>query len=237
MSREEVLRITNEGERFAVTSVSRLPAADRRQTLARCVFDPEQLQVEFVEDDYTVLDVLAGTEPAGFDSVLFLASDGMQSSEEADARTVLGYVLLRSLLEGLEDGPQILVELLDPLNSRLFEGGDDMLLVSPRILSRILAHVALRPELNPVYEALFIAGGVEITLRTAEDYGIAGETVTFEQLEDLAHGRGEVALGVLRAGKDPLLNPAGDWTRTLKKRDELIVLARDDVLGGPPGTS
>ena len=47
------------------------------------------------------------------------------------------------------------------------------------IASHVLAQVALRRELNVVYEELFAAGGAEISFRRVSDYGIAGQNMSF----------------------------------------------------------
>jgi hypothetical protein len=211
-------------ERFEVTMLSRQAIAERSSAMPR---HDGLLHVHHLEDDFTSANVLASAEPASFDSIVFLASSGMPSSEEADARTVLGYALLRWILRDVAEPPEVLVELLDPANSRLFPAEDDLLLVSPRIVSHVLAHVALRRELHAVYEALFVAGGAEITTRSAAQYAAASGAPTFSELEARARARGETVLAVLpgsgRGDARLRLRPAG--LERLASGDELVVLA------------
>jgi len=220
-------------EHFDVVNVSRLTAAEREQVLSHSGFDRARVRVDHVQADFTVLRDLEAVGPEGFDNVLFLASSLMDSSGDADARSILGYVLLKSLLEGREDPPEILVELLDPRNARLLRWERDLVLVSPQILSHILAHVALRPELNAVLEGLFRSGGAEIDLRRAGAYGLGSRTVAFAEVQRSAHARGEVALGVLlargpRERRLQLAPPsAREWA--LEAHDGIVVLAGSET--------
>lgn len=217
-------------ERFEVTLVSRAPLVERERILSRLDLDPSRVRVAHVVDDYTILPVCKELGLEHFHSIVFLASSNMETSEEADARTILGYVLVRSILARAARRPEILLELLDPMNSRLFEGEPDVLFVSPRILSHLLAHVSLRPELNSVYSALFVTGGAEITLRRADELGLAGPNVTFSDVERQALARGDIALGLLLDRKDTTdrlhINPDRARSWSLAEQDEVVVLAR-----------
>ena len=215
-------------ERFAVTTVSRIPADERLRALAQVSIDTGRMRIEHVEGDYATVGLLEGLDLERFDCMVFLASSGMRTSEEADARTVLGYVLLKSRLARGARRPEILVELLDPTNARIFAGSEDVMFVSSRILSYLAAHVCLRPELNTVYEALFVTGGSEITLRSAAEYGLLGREATFADVEREARRRGEIGLGILGGGggaREVHLNPPRDRAWALGPEDGLVVLA------------
>lgn len=223
---------SSSAEHFEITLVSRVPVAERERALARTPRGNGNVTLRHVVDDYTVLPACRELELERYDSLIFLASSNMETSEEADARTILGYVLVRSMLEGARRRPEILLELLDPMNSRLFEGESDVLFVSPRILSHLLAHVSLRPELSSVYTALFVAGGAEITLRQASDLGLTGRALTFAEIAEAVLAQGHVALGLLLEGAAPagglLLNPERTRRWTLGERDELVLLSDAD---------
>jgi hypothetical protein len=210
--------------------MSRVDLAEREHWMKRIAFDAARIGAENVIGDYSIESDLAGVRPADFDHVIMMASDWMDSSEAADARTILGYALLTSLLKQSEHRPEILVELLDPDNSSLFAESDDVILVTPRVLSHILAHVALRPELNTVYDELFGAGGSEIALRPADEYGLVGREVHFAEIQEAVFAHGVTALGLLcRGGETPgiHLNPDRGRSWTLSERDHVAVLATD----------
>jgi ion channel POLLUX/CASTOR len=215
-------------ERFEVTIMSRVGLEQRRTELERVEFSEERVQIHHVCADYAVQRDLVRVVPSGFDHVLFLASSSMDSSQESDARTVLGYELLRSLMDGDTAGPEVLVELLDPANAHLFEeAGHGLVMVSPRLVSDVLAQVALRPELNAVIDALFCSGGTEFELCPAADLGLAGRAVRFSEVQQVALQQGVIALGIMaRADSAPAveLNPNRGKSWTLTDNDQLVVL-------------
>jgi hypothetical protein len=92
------------------------------------------------------------------------------------------------------------------------------------VLSHILAHVALRPELKTVFDALFMCGGAEMALHAANEYGLAGRAVRFADVQRAAHAHGAIALGV-RAGGRLALNPERGQEWTFAGDDQIVVLA------------
>jgi hypothetical protein len=223
-------------ERFQVTMVTRIPVSERRHALAHVPLDQERVRIEHLEGDYAVVGLLESIGLERFDSIVFLASAGMRTSEEADARTVLGYVLLKSRLAKLVKQPQILVELLDPANGKILSESEDVMFVSSSILSHLVAHVCLRPELNSVYSALFVAGGAEIKLRSAGELGLDGRALSFAEVEEEAGRRGEIGLGLLAEGngrgKRLQLNPNPQSRWTLGPTDGIVVLANSRARSG-----
>ena len=220
-------------EGFDVTLMSRVSVAERELAMASVTAGLERVRLTHLGGDYAELGALMAVDPGSFDSVVFLASSWMESSEQADARTVLGYVLLRSVLTAETSEGDVIVELLDPKNAPLFEESQDVLLVSSRILSRLLAHVALRPELNAIYEALFVAEGPEVTLRTPHEYGVADRELSFGVLQAVAHARGELALGVMdvsaHSSDGVRLNPGQDALTRLGPDHRIVVLSVQGV--------
>lgn len=212
-----------------VTLMSRLTRAERAQQLGALDRSDEQLRLTHVEGDYGREAELAAVEPADFDVILFLASAGMSSSEEADARTVLGHVLLRAQLAGQAKPPHVLAELLDPDNAELLAGPAQQVLVSPRLLSLMLAHVTLKPELNAVYDSLFGATGAELVLATPELLGLDGRReVRFAEIQTAARAHGAVAVGLASTdGPGVQLNPDRKQLLKLTEGTRLVLLAND----------
>lgn len=210
--------------KFTLTILSRVGVAEREQWMTRVAGVGERVEVRHVEGDYALQEDMMSVDPSGYDNVLFMASEWMASSREADARTILGYVLLLDLLKGVESRTEILVELLDPDNTHLFAEKHDVYLFTPRVLSFQLAHIALRPELNVVFNDLFGAGGVELDLFPAAELELDGQTVSFHEIQARALECGVIALGVALANKDAELNPERTRRWTLTERDFLVVL-------------
>jgi len=229
-------------EAFAIDIVSQISAAKREKRIKAEALSTERLEIRQLEFDYTVAAYLESVDPASYDNLVLLPSERLKSDVESDARTILGYLLLRELMEGAEKAPPVLVELHDPDNASLFENRRGEVIVSPLIISRMLTRVALRRELRAVFDELFSSGGSDISFRRIADYDLAenrnqseipdaGERVySFADLQRAADARGEVAIGIRRAGQDSKpgggvqLNPGRDERLRLNEDDEIIVL-------------
>ena len=232
-------------EEFSIDIVSEVPANKREKRIGAEVFSREKLQIRQLEFDYTISAYLEDIDPAGYDNVVLLASERLKPGAQSDARTILGFLLLHELMSGRSPAPRVLVELTDPDNVTLFQNRSDEIIVSPVIVSHMLARVALRRELRAVFDELFTSGGSEIFFRRISDYGSAeilseipdtntsGGDYTFSVLQRLAGARGEIAIGIRRAGQERMphggveLNPVCDEHLRLSENDELIVLATD----------
>jgi hypothetical protein len=181
-------------EEFAIDVVSSAPLATRRTALTRYDFKPARVVVRHIVTDYTTLSSLKRLDVATYDRIVLLGSDRLSSGAESDARTIVAYLLLRDVLPQ-QNGPHIIVELLDAANSALLNRLTGEVIISPLVLSHMLAQVALRRELRSVYDELFGPGGAELVFRPADEYGLVGEA-TFADVEAAAAQRGEIALGV-----------------------------------------
>lgn len=188
---------TYERGRFEVTVFSTVSDSRREKALERYGAKSDRVRVEQIEGDLAELADLAALEPHGFDKVILVGSDWIQDEDESDARTIIGALLLGHLGLPSED-TQTIVELLDPENVRLMDTSQGEVIISPLILSHMLAQVALRPELGAVFAQLFTAGGAEITFRELSAYAGDADTVSFGDVQRRAWERGEVALGIRR---------------------------------------
>lgn len=216
-------------ERFDIDVLSLTSIVDREMDLKRKGVGLHRVTIRHFEGDYTSLSDLKAVNPAQYENVIILGSDRLETEEESDARTIVGHMMLSETLKETTD-TGVVVELMDPENLLLFGDRLGEVLVTPMMASHVLAQVALRRELNVVYEELFSPGGAEIFFRPASDYGIVGEKINFAALKEMAFVRGEIALGVRVCRDDKqeewvYLNPTWDHTWTLRQEDELVVLA------------
>lgn len=230
-----ILELDNyENENFEVDIFSSLPTEQRRERLNRYALNPTRVKMKLLEGDYTVPSDLAGIEATVYDNIVMLGCDWLPSPAEADARTILGFLMLRNLLADKTSPPKVLLELLDPENHSLFTHSHEEVILSPRILSHILAHVALMPELNLVFKELFSSGGAEFSLKQWSRYGPVGKRMHFPEIQRLVSQQGEIALGVRIHGKESLpdggveLNPPREKTWEFSNRDEVVVLTTYD---------
>ena len=217
-----------ERESFEIDVLSAIPLAERATDLDRYDLQLRRTGLRQLEGDYTIPSELARINPGEYDNVVLLGSDWLPSGYESDARTILGYLLLRELLPP-SGGPKVLVELLDPENVRLFRRRPGEVLISPLILSHMLAQVALRRELRAVFDELFGPAGAEISFRRAIDYLEEGRDVTFREIQHAAAMWGHIALGLRheadRADTGGLrLNPPRNQRWSIAPGDEVVVL-------------
>ncbi len=222
-----------ERDEFELDIVSSLAPDARTHELAQYGGGPPNVRVRQIEGDYTVPSDIARLQPAGYDHILLLGSNWLPGREESDARTVLGYLLLREQL-GNGAKTHVLAELMDPGNLMLFREQPLEVFVTPQIVSRILAQVALRPELGPVFDELFGPSGCAISFQDVDTLGVAGREVRFDEIQQAAGGRGGVALGV-RIARDAThstggirLNPDREKRWMLEPGDQVIVLDEVD---------
>ena len=215
-------------EQFEVAILSLIPLAQRDAEIKQKGIDSRRVVVTHREGDPTSLSDLREMEPGGYDNVVILGSDWVDTQEESDARTIVAHLVLRNVLDEGTHKPEILVDLMDFDNVALFEDCDTEVLVTPMIASHVLAQVALRREVNVVYEELFAAGGAEIFFRRVSDYDIAGKNVNFGEIKEMSACRGEIALGIRLQNGGVVLNPARDEPYMVSESDDLIVLVRED---------
>ncbi|WP_341938759.1 CASTOR/POLLUX-related putative ion channel [Marinimicrobium sp. C2-29] len=225
--------------RFAVDVVSIVPPVERERAIERYHPSPLAVQCQHIESDFMQEGELHDIDPARYDSILLLSSDRTSTGEEADARVIVGHTMLEELLDRASRRPQLIMELSDPDNEVLIGHQQSETIISPLILSHLLAQVALRPELRLVFGDLFTEGGAEILFRPPEHYGIKS-ALPFWKLEALAAERGETAMGVYYAqpqsnGQRLQLNPARNAALTIKPEDEVVILTDTGIRkGGQP---
>ena len=208
-------------EQFRVTSLSSLTEEARMTDIQRDGITLERIVMTYLQEDTTVISGYASVDPSSFDSIVFAASDRFATGEESDATTILRFLVLRESLAG-NPLPHTLVELMDPDNVPLLPEGVESI-VSPILLSHMLAQVALRRELHAVFGLLFGPEGADISLAPATGLAAPDQSVTFGELQAAAAARGAVALGVRRGGKI-VLNPERSERMHLSETDELILL-------------
>ncbi|HTN33014.1 MAG TPA: ion channel DMI1 [Marinobacter sp.] len=214
--------------RFDVDVVAVVPSVERERAILDYVEMSDRVSIRHVEADYMVEGELRRLAPEKCDTVILLSSDRLAKGEEADARAMVGYLLLEDIFAASSQRPQLIMELSDPDNRYLLNDHQGEMLISPMILSHALGQVALRRELRVVLEELFTAGGAEIQFKSPANYSLPA-SVTFHLLEKILAAEGEIALGVYRAeangaGLHLALNPPRKEYLNLREGDRLVVL-------------
>ncbi len=221
---------TYEDENYHLSLVSLRSMEDRRREMETKEQTDSRVQLEHVVADIVKESDLRKVDPASFDNILLVSSDRLAEEEEADARTMVAYVLLEEILENAAKRPQILLELADPSNESLIRRFQSEVIISPMILSHLLAAIALRRELHSIYNELFTVGGAEIIFRNLGEYGLQPGPIRFSDLERRAAEYHETALGVFQEQLDEYqrlklkLNANRHEKLELKENMKLVVL-------------
>ena len=220
---------------FEITILSQVSEERRRRALDHLELDG-QLSIKNVVGDYALEHEMRTLEPQRFGHILFMGSGWMKSSEAADARTVLGLLLLRNLLHEQQSTPQILVEFLDPDNARILRGAAEVVFVSPLMLSHLMALIGMRPDLNAVFDELTSGSGTSIDLRRPQDLGLSPDNISFANAQLAAIRLGCTALGFSvteQAGQpsQAFLNPDRARSWNLRENDRIVVLQNEPPSG------
>ncbi len=188
----------------------------------------KNLKLKYVEGDPTNPVSLKKVASPDFYCALIVA-DTSKPEDEADAHTVMTVLLMRDMFKGFEKKPRIISEILDPRTKDLLEqdyGAD--FVVSSEMTSMLLAQISERRDLNAVFADLFDSDGNELYLKRAACYALIGEPTHWMAIQKMARERGEVAIGYMKAGQPPLINPPQDETQPYADEDRIIVLSEDD---------
>ena len=217
-------------DQYHITIMSSRPIGEREQLLKAEGANSPCIQLSHIVAEVTNEAEWRNLDLSAYDSIVLMSSDRLSSGEEADARSIVGYLHLENVLLKSRKQPQLLLEFSDPNNERLLGHRAGEVIISPLMLSHLLVHVALRRELLVAIDALFSAGGPEITFRSLADYNLQTGTHTFADIRQLAWNIGETALGIYYA--EPMktathnvhLNPAVDMPLTLAANDQIVVI-------------
>ena len=207
-------------EQFEIDVFADVSIDERRRLLDRHEVTTRRVCIQHLEGDCTVPHELARLNPQAYDGIVLLGSDWLDSPTESDARTTLGHLLLRELIG--DGGPPLLIELMNAENAELFSNFSSEILVSPHIVSHMLAQVALRRELRAVFDELFGPDGVEICFCKSSKYDLKGP-ISFGQVQSVVQTHKQTALG-LRLGRETYLNPNKEQIWDLGDDSEIIVL-------------
>lgn len=183
--------------------------------------------------DFTTLDSL---DMWSYQHVIVLGYTELLGQQEADARTLVTLLYLRTIAERTGARVNIVSEMLDIRNRELARVTKvDDFIVSNNIISLMLAQVSENKHLNAVFADLLDTEGQEIYLKPASDYVEPGRAVDFYTVVEAARRRGEVAIGHRlmspEARRGPMdgvaLNPVKTRQTTYDAADRIIVIAED----------
>ncbi len=177
--------------------------------------------------DRALLDELGASE---YDHIIVLSYAGLDV-QQADAKTLVTLLHLRSIAETDETPFSIVSEMLDLRNRELAEATRvDDFIVSDHLASLMMAQLAENAELMPVFTDIFDPEGSEIYLKPAADYVALGRPVNFYTVVAAAARRGHLAFGYRLAAE------AGDKEKSYgihtnpDKSEEVIFTENDKII-------
>lgn len=212
-------------EQYDVTVVSIVSADDRIREMERRGLHIHRTHLHHLVGDYTNVADIDRLPLSDFDNLVILGRSNLDEAEQSDARTLMASLIVRDRLRGRPTRPTMLVELLDPDNASLFDDVPGEVVLSPTIMGRLLAHVAMRPELSVLLDEIFTVGGVEIVYRKPDVFGLSYGTYTFDEL----------TLAVRRF-RETLLGVRNSESRMDVSRDIVVAPDRDTVFDVGPFT-
>ncbi|MDY6969634.1 MAG: hypothetical protein SVR08_13395 [Spirochaetota bacterium] len=218
-------------EKYKINIFSQVPILERKNILQKHSLLYKNLKINHIMGDYNDLSEFSKLKIEKYDNIIMLASDRYDTADESDARTIMGFMMLDSIISEFQSdkSPDVLVELLEPNNAALLQNKNCELIVSSLIISYLLSQIALRKSLKPIYDSLFEAGDADIFFRSAGYFNMTGKEFTFWEIEMLIGMKNETAIGIqINSGKEigkPILNPAKDSLWNLSKDDNIIVLS------------
>jgi len=202
------------------TVLSSVPVAEREEALAKRAPRSHNARFDHRFGDITKPDDVRGLDPDAFHRVLILGSTQTETVEETDARTLVAWLTAQNVF-GDRTTP-ILVELFDVGNEAMVHSPHVDVVVRPRVVSALLAHVTFRGALLAVYKTLLSAGGPSLMLRTGADYAL-DRPLTFAEARDAVAEVGHILVGI--HDPDDLRLLPGPERRVDPRLDKLLVLA------------
>lgn len=211
------------GERWAVTLLSIVSFEEREEDLRSHDIELANLDLTHVRGDITLPASLAELDPGGFDRVLVVASDWLASGGASDARSISAYHALGKVLDEGERRPALVMELSDPQNVALFDPSQAEVVVSPQVLSHLLAQIVLRRDLRVVVDDIFGSGPSNLRFVRVSGEG----PVAFGAISEAIRARGAIAIGLRRGGigEKIQLMPGPSESLDGRRADEVIVLS------------
>ncbi|WP_147300888.1 CASTOR/POLLUX-related putative ion channel [Aestuariispira insulae] len=195
------------------------------------------ISVRVAQENYLKRAVLERYLADSPDAVVIL-SDDSGDTENPDSRVIMAMVLLQWILEthGMDADPHVIAEILDRSSTHsleFFQGFE--MVVTPDIVSLMLAHIARRNDIRTVVTELLSPNGQEIYLKPFDRYVAEGEAFRFGDLVTRAKQNDEIVWGVVRMtgpdgekldNCDVQINPDRTEPIALSQHDRLIVLSR-----------
>jgi hypothetical protein len=195
----------------------------------------ENIQVTHASVSGDIDELIAAASAKKYNEVIILGYREAISEAEADSQTMLTMLQMNQLFAAEGNGVEptrLVAEILDSRKAELARvaAADDMV-VSDNLAALLIAQVSENPDLAPVFEDLFDAGGASINVNPIEHYASLGQSIEFAELVAIGRSHGESVIGyrTLKNSKhDPAsgvnLNPAKSTVFEPAAGDGLVII-------------
>ena len=190
--------------------------------------ETERLSISFEEFNLSESSRLQGFQPQTFD-VIFIPADESEEYIDADSRSILLLLLLSELRDKApnERFPAVVAELLSSESRELcVETPLTDAVVSTEVVSAQLAQLVQNPFLETLYKELLNAGGIEIGIRDARQYGELNQPTNYATVYQRALEFNEIVLGFRSATGQVSINPSKTSVLQFEEGAAVIVLAQ-----------
>jgi hypothetical protein len=211
-----------------VTVIADLPIEEAQRALSALEF--AHLDLDYRRGDTVNRATLDSVGIGAFDCIFALADE--TDGEDPDARTILTLLLLGDIARSSPgpETPRVVAELQDWRNRELLEDSIAQdIVVSPDLVSIVMAQISRLPVLGPVYRELLGAGGIEVAVRPASRYAELGQPTPHTELIATGHKAFEIILGVRlnSSGQERvILAPDPERIWTFAEGDSVIALSQ-----------
>jgi Trk K+ transport system NAD-binding subunit len=174
------------------------------------------------DSDRILLDMLKNSEH------ICLLSDRRKKDEDADTETMLRIIRLRNLKKKNNLSFTITAEMRCESNRDLvtIEDAEDFV-VATDLSSMMLAQITTDLRRAEVFTELLNEDGSEAYMKPASDYGVAGSSLTYGELQEKIYSSGSILMG-LRTKDDPFkIFTDGSQTVQIGENDQLIMLCEE----------
>jgi Castor and Pollux, part of voltage-gated ion channel/Calcium-activated potassium channel slowpoke-like RCK domain len=202
----------------------------------------QKIKVNIIDANPMSSENLEALDPFSYETILILATDLSELSEDrSDSNTLLALLMLQKIEEesGNPKNTKIITQILNSANQQLMnQTRVNDFIISNRMITMILAQLSEEPGIKAFYDDIFQEDGSEIYLKpTHLYYDSFPMELKFADLIDIAQKRDEICLGIryTKNSEKPEvnfgvnLNIAKDETINLEEEDFLIVLSIDEL--------
>ena len=213
----------DKSRKYTIHNVASRSIEERKEEIEYILPKTAGMELNYTNDDFVRLMEREQLNVEKYDKILLAGTERLSSQEEKDARTLVGLAVLTQALSNKSTKPQIIVQLADPANGPLLERYQTDMIISPVVLSHLMAQVALRPELFAIYEELFSVTGAEIALHPLTASEIKPGTYKYRTLRKQSLPQGGTLLGILTGSNYATKHPSFWVPRS--SEDEISVRA------------